>query len=151
MKKRKKMLTILLAAAMVGSAILTGCSSGEETQSNDAETVKDTAAAEDTATAEDAEDTDDAETAAQEEEETVEISMMTLWAEDNQENIATSVREALEKFQEEHPNIIVNVESIGDQTAYYTKIKTLAASNQPSLMYSFVKALSCQPLPRTTW
>lgn len=129
MKKRKKMLTILLAAAMVGSAILTGCSSGEETQSNDAETVKDTAAAEDTATAEDAEDTDDAETAAQEEEETVEISMMTLWAEDNQENIATSVREALEKFQEEHPNIIVNVESIGDQTAYYTKIKTLAASN----------------------
>ena len=47
----------------------------------------------------------------------------------NQENIATSVREMIEKFQAENPNIAVNVEAIGDQTAYYTKIKTLAASN----------------------
>ncbi|MBW7457025.1 extracellular solute-binding protein, partial [Paenibacillus sepulcri] len=62
-------------------------------------------------------------------EETVEISFMNLWAKDNTENVATSVREALAKFQEENPGIVIKEEAIGDQNAYYTKLKTLAASN----------------------
>lgn len=61
--------------------------------------------------------------------EKIEISFMNLWAEDNTENIAVSVRAAMEKFQQENPNIIIKEEAIGDQSAYYTKLKTLAASN----------------------
>lgn len=120
MKKRRKMLALLLTMAMTGVTVLSGCSSGgdekggkeEETKTADSKTGDETADETDEGT-----------------EENVEISMMTLWAEDNQENIATSVREALEKFEKDHPEITVNVEAIGDQTAYYTKIKTLAASN----------------------
>lgn len=66
---------------------------------------------------------------AQAEEETVTIRVMTLWAEDNTENIATSIRARLASFQDEHPNVVIEEEAIGDQTAYYTKLKTLAASN----------------------
>ncbi len=60
----------------------------------------------------------------------VTISLMDLWAKDKTENISTSVREALEKFKTDNPNITVEEEAIGDQNAYYTKIKTLAASNE---------------------
>lgn len=61
--------------------------------------------------------------------EPVTIKVMTLWAEDNTENIATSIRARLAAFQEENPNVVIEEEAIGDQTAYYTKLKTLAASN----------------------
>lgn len=61
--------------------------------------------------------------------EPVKISLMDLWAKDKAENISTSVREQLANFQKNNPDIIVEEEAIGDQTAYYTKIKTLAASN----------------------
>jgi raffinose/stachyose/melibiose transport system substrate-binding protein len=59
----------------------------------------------------------------------IKISFMNLWAKDKTENISTSVRDALAKFQKENPDIIIEEESIGDQAAYYTKLKTLAASN----------------------
>lgn len=59
----------------------------------------------------------------------VEISFMNMWAKDNTENVAMSVREALDKFQKENPDIVIKEEAIGDQNAYYTKLKTLAASN----------------------
>ncbi|MFC5529098.1 extracellular solute-binding protein [Cohnella yongneupensis] len=62
--------------------------------------------------------------------EPITVTLMDLWAKDKTENVSTSVREALAKFQEENPDIIVQEESIGDQTAYYTKLKTLAASNE---------------------
>ncbi|EMS70675.1 extracellular solute-binding protein [Ruminiclostridium cellobioparum] len=62
--------------------------------------------------------------------EPVKISFMDLWAKDKAENISTSVREALADFQKNNADIIVEEEAIGDQTAYYTKIKTLAASNE---------------------
>ena len=62
--------------------------------------------------------------------EPVTISFMDLWAKDNSENIAMSVREALDKFRSDNPEITVEEEAIGDQTAYYTKLKTLAASNE---------------------
>lgn len=61
--------------------------------------------------------------------EKVTVSAMTLWAKDNAENIATSVRERMASFQVENPNVVIQEEAIGDQTAYYTKLKTLAASN----------------------
>lgn len=61
--------------------------------------------------------------------EPVTINVMTLWAADNTENIATSIRARLAAFQKENPNIVIKEEAIGDQTAYYTKLKTLAASN----------------------
>jgi len=61
--------------------------------------------------------------------EPVKIRFMNLWSKDSTENIATTVREQLAKFQAENPDIIVEEESIGDQNAYYTKLKTLAASN----------------------
>jgi raffinose/stachyose/melibiose transport system substrate-binding protein len=57
------------------------------------------------------------------------IRIMTLWAKDNPENIATSVRTQIAKFQAENPSVIIEEEAIGDQTSYYTKLKTLAASN----------------------
>lgn len=59
----------------------------------------------------------------------VTVSLMDLWAKDKAENISTSVREALTKVQKDNPDIVIEEEGIGDQTAYYTKIKTLAASN----------------------
>lgn len=59
----------------------------------------------------------------------VTINVMTLWAADNTENIATSIRARLASFQKENPNVVIKEEDIGDQTAYYTKLKTLAASN----------------------
>ena len=61
--------------------------------------------------------------------EPVKVSFMDLWSKDKAENISTSVREALAKFGKDNPGIIVEEEAIGDQTAYYTKLKTLAASN----------------------
>ena len=61
--------------------------------------------------------------------EPITITVMTLWAEDNTENIATSIRARLAAFQEAYPNVTIQEEAIGDQTAYYTKLKTLAASN----------------------
>jgi len=54
---------------------------------------------------------------------------MNMWPKDSSENIASSVRAQLAKLQSDNPNIIVKEESIGDQSAYYTKLKTLAASN----------------------
>ncbi len=62
--------------------------------------------------------------------EPVKISFMDLWSKDKAENISTSVRDALAKFGKDNPDIIVEEEAIGDQTAYYTKLKTLAASNE---------------------
>ena len=59
----------------------------------------------------------------------VTINVMTLWAEDNTENIATSIRARLKLFAEQNPNVTIVEEGIGDQTAYYTKLKTLGASN----------------------
>ncbi|QAY68013.1 extracellular solute-binding protein [Paenibacillus protaetiae] len=61
--------------------------------------------------------------------EPVKIKFMNLWAKDSTENVAVTVRAQLAKFQQENPDIIVEEESIGDQNAYYTKLKTLAASN----------------------
>lgn len=61
--------------------------------------------------------------------EPVKISFMDLWAKDNTENIATSVRAQLAQFGQDNPDVIVEEEAIGDQTAYYTKLKTLGASN----------------------
>lgn len=61
--------------------------------------------------------------------EPIKISFMDLWSKDSTENVAITVREQLAKFQQENPGIIVEEESIGDQNAYYTKLKTLAASN----------------------
>lgn len=61
--------------------------------------------------------------------ENITLSLMTLWAKDNTENIASSLRARIAKFQNENPNIVVEEEGIGDQTSYYTKLKTLAASN----------------------
>jgi len=67
----------------------------------------------------------------------VTVTFMNMWPKDSTENIATSVRAQLEKLQAENPNIIVQEESIGDQNAYYTKLKTLAASNDlPDLFVS---------------
>lgn len=62
--------------------------------------------------------------------EPVKVSFMDLWAKDNTENVATSVRAAVDKFGKENPDVVVEEEAIGDQTAYYTKLKTLAASNE---------------------
>ena len=61
--------------------------------------------------------------------EPVTINVITLWAEDNTETIATSIRNRLKLFQDENPHVTIEEEAIGDQTAYYTKIKTLGASN----------------------
>lgn len=137
MRKRMRTLASLLTAAMLGVTVLAGCQQKAETAGADAKSdvpvsAGESGTAEETKESEMTEETEEskAESSGESAEgETTEISMMTLWAEDNQENIATSVREALAKFQEDHPDIVVNVESIGDQTAYYTKIKTLAASN----------------------
>lgn len=132
MKRRNRKIAFLLTAVMLGSALMTGCGGQTKTESRNAKTE---AKADQTEAADKTEQTGaavpESEAAAEDTAgtEKVEISMMTLWAEDNQENIATSVREMIEKFQAENPNIAVNVEAIGDQTAYYTKIKTLAASN----------------------
>ena len=130
--KNKKILSLLLATAMT-VGLLAGCGGGQGTAETEAAPVTE-AAVDD----EDAGDVDDAaeeelvEEADNSEEagEAVTISMMSLWAEDNTENIATSVREALEKFQAENPHITVEVEAIGDQDAYYTKLKTYAAANK---------------------
>ncbi|RKP46788.1 extracellular solute-binding protein [Cohnella endophytica] len=59
----------------------------------------------------------------------VKVTFMNLWAKDSTENIAVTVRAELAKFKQENPDIVVVEESIGDQNAYYTKLKTLAASN----------------------
>lgn len=68
--------------------------------------------------------------------ETITISLMTLWAKDNAETIASTFRSMVAQFQSENPNITVEEEAIGDQTSYYTKLKTLAASNDlPDLFY----------------
>ncbi|ACT03691.1 extracellular solute-binding protein [Paenibacillus sp. JDR-2] len=61
--------------------------------------------------------------------EPVKVKFMNMWAKDSTENVAVTVREQLAKFQADNPDIIVEEESIGDQNAYYTKLKTLAASN----------------------
>jgi ABC-type sugar transport system, periplasmic component len=61
--------------------------------------------------------------------ETVKISLMDLWAKNNTENICTSVRQQLRQFGKSNKNIVVTEEGIGDQTAYYTKLDTLAASD----------------------
>lgn len=61
--------------------------------------------------------------------EPVKVSFMDLWSKDKAENVSSSVREALAQFGADNPDIIVEEEAIGDQTAYYTKLKTLAASN----------------------
>ncbi len=69
--------------------------------------------------------------------EPVTINVMTLWAEDNTENIATSIRSRLKQYGTENPSVTIQEEAIGDQTAYYTKLKTLAASNDlPDLFVS---------------
>ncbi len=69
--------------------------------------------------------------------EPVKISLMDLWSKDKAENVSTSVRDALAKLQKEDTSIIIEEEAIGDQSAYYTKIKTLAASDDlPDLFIS---------------
>lgn len=124
MKKRQRRIALLLAGVLTGMTLFTGCGTGDgqDTAAKPAAQTEAPAAKDDAQPAQ----TDDAKGG---DGEKVEISMMTLWAEDNTENIATGVREMLDKFQTENPNIVVNVEAIGDQTAYYTKLKTLAASN----------------------
>ena len=116
--KSKKILAMLLTAAMT-VGMLAGC--GSKPAATDepaaAEPAKEEPAAE------------PAEEAPAASGEAVTINMMSLWAEDNTENIATSVKEMIEKFQQDNPDIKVEVEAIGDQDAYYTKLKTYAASN----------------------
>lgn len=131
MKKRNRVIALLLTAVMIGTTFMSGCSAGGKDTKTTAETTeKVTEKTQETQQTE-SDSTETQKTTEEDsiESEKVEISMMTLWAEDNKENIATSVREMIEKFQSENPDIVVNVEAIGDQTAYYTKIKTLAASN----------------------
>ena len=57
------------------------------------------------------------------------LNVMTLWARDNSENIPTALRARIAQFQEENPHVTVVEEGIGDQTAYYTRLTTLAAGN----------------------
>jgi len=121
MKKRFRKIAILLAMTMTASMLLTACGTGTSGDSAETDAAKATEAKENTAGETSAQDTAD--------DEMIEISFMNLWAEDNTENIAVSVRAAIEKFQQENPNIIIKEEAIGDQSAYYTKLKTLAASN----------------------
>ena len=60
---------------------------------------------------------------------TITINLMTLWARDNTENIASSLRARVALYQDQNPNVVVVEEGIGDQTAYYTRLTTLAAAN----------------------
>jgi len=115
MKIRNKIFTFVISTVMI--ACLAACT-GNTTQPSGG--TAPTASAEKTTN-----DTPTESTGGDE----ITIDMMSLWAEDNTENIATSVREAIDKFQKDNPNIKVNVEAIGDQDAYYTKLKTYAASN----------------------
>ena len=124
MKKRSRKIALLMAVTMLAAMVTTACGVSQEAPKADtADTAK---VAETTAP-----DVSSVETEApvSADEEKIEISFMNLWAEDNTENIAVSVRAAMEKFQQENPNIIIKEEAIGDQSAYYTKLKTLAASN----------------------
>lgn len=119
MKKGQRKIALLLAAVMVTAIFGASCSKPKEESA-----IKTDATTKQTETTKAAEAA--ATTASNEK---ITISMMDLWAEDNTENIATSVRAALEQFRIDNPNITVKEEAIGDQTAYYTKLKTLAASN----------------------
>lgn len=103
---------VVLSVAM---SVLAGCGSGQNA-------AEQSAAAQSTAASETP--------APGSKSEPVKISFMNLWAKDKAENISTSVREALADFQKNNTDIIIEEEAIGDQTAYYTKIKTLAASNE---------------------
>ena len=114
MKKRFQKTALLLAATMTVSMVTAACgSSNNLTEAGKTNTTG--------AVKKDAADVNSGEK--------IEITFMNLWAEGNTENIAVSVRAAMEKFQQENPNITIKEESIGDQSAYYTKLKTLAASN----------------------
>jgi len=61
---------------------------------------------------------------------TVSVRFMNMWSADSSENIAVSVRTIIDRFQSEHPHIVIYEVSISDQAAYYTLLNTLAAANE---------------------
>ena len=117
MKKNLLKVLCLVVALVVVMSVFVGCGSSSSSTSSSS-SVASTAPATEAPAA----------TAAPKQE-PVKISFMDLWAKDSTENVSTSVRAAITKLGTDNPNIIVEEEAIGDQTAYYTKIKALAASN----------------------
>ncbi|TVY03303.1 extracellular solute-binding protein [Cohnella terricola] len=118
MKANRVKMTGLSVALAVGMSVLAGCGGDNNNSNNTAPSnsanPEVNASSEPSASAQ----------------EPVKVTFMNMWPKDSTENIATTVRAELAKFQADHPNIIVEEESIGDQNAYYTKLKTLAASNE---------------------
>lgn len=137
MERRKRILSVVLAATMVGGT-LAGCSG----QGGDAS--KDTGSAQSTQGAQESKgETGDASSG-----EKVSLTIMHMGTEEGIKNgdiESIMMHQVVENFKAKYPDVDLKEEIVGQEAGYETKIKTLAAANEipdlamllPSMMSSF--------------
>lgn len=125
---RKKVLAIILTCAMVASAFM-GCGNKSEDSLKDTKTVAPTQEAGDT-TGNKTEGTENPS-----KEELSGTLTFAIW--DNNLNDFIEQNDMVGKFQEEYPNIEIEVEKIKDDSEYWNAMKMRASANQlPDIMFN---------------
>ncbi len=115
---RKKLLALMLTFAMVTSAFI-GCGKAKEEGQNNAEPTKTSETGTETPSKEDLSGT----------------LTFTIW--DNNLNTFIEENDMVAKFQEQYPNIDVEVEKIKDDSEYWNAMKMRASANQlPDIMFN---------------
>ena len=128
MKTKWLRILSLSLCLLLMAATFAACGTGSSTPSDTSNTGN-TGDSSNSSDSSDSSNSSDSENSPPLSDEQITLNIMTLWAKDNTENIASSLRERIAQFQIDYPNVVVVEEGIGDQTSYYTKLKTLAASN----------------------
>jgi len=125
---KKKLVTSFLAAVMV-SSLLTGCgNTAQETKSTDEATQTTEETTEATAD-------DQSESAELSKEDLSGTLTFTIW--DNNLNDFIEQNDMVGKFQEQYPNVEIEVEKIKDDSEYWNAMKMRASANQlPDIMFN---------------
>lgn len=126
---KRKLIATILACAMTAS-LLTGCGSGTETKSTTTDTKEETSITTDAAEADTKQETQTASN-----EDLNGTLTFAIW--DNNLNDFIEQNDMVGKFQEQYPNVEVEVEKIKDDSEYWNAMKMRASANQlPDIMFN---------------
>lgn len=127
---KRKLIAAILTCAMTAS-LLTGCSSGTDAQGTAADAAQETVDTQ----------TEGADTGAPAETQTASNEALSgtltfaIW--DNNLNDFIESNDMVEKFQEQYPNVDIEVEKIKDDSEYWNAMKMRASANQlPDIMFN---------------